>query len=385
MERNDLNLYVGAMTGTSLDGIEVALIGFERDAQGLEQGLPRLLSHHHEAYPARLREEVLSISQGQRFTMQQWGSVQIQVARFYVQAVQALLRQAQVSADQIIAVGAHGQTVHHQPIDPLGRSGAAAVRFTLQLGEPNTMAVALGIPVVTDFRNRDMALGGQGAPLACSFHDIVFRSPDRTRVVLNLGGIANVTVLQPGRDAVGYDTGPANILLDHWSMQCRGLAYDANGDWAATGAVINDLLRAMLAEPYFKQRLPKSTGRELFNADWLRRHLQRHATAKAQDVQRTLLELTAQTVADQVLAQGPVGEVLVCGGGSRNSLLLERLAALCPGWRVSSTDSVGIAAEAVEAAAFAVFAQRTFRGQAVSVPSVTGASRSCILGNVFPP
>ncbi len=380
-----MNLFVGAMTGTSLDGIEAALIGFERDAQGLERGLPRVLAHQHDAYPAQLRDEVLSISQGQLFTMQQLGSVHIQVARCYVQAVQALLRQAQVSTEQIIAVGAHGQTVHHQPIDPLGRSGAAAVRFTLQLGEPHTMAVALGVPVVADFRNRDMALGGQGAPLACSFHDIVFRSADTTRVVLNLGGIANVTVLHPGQDAIGYDTGPANILLDQWIMQCQGLAYDANGDWAARGAVINALLRTMLDEPYFRQGLPKSTGRELFNAAWLRRHLQAYAAAKAQDVQRTLLELTAQTVANQVLAQGPAGEVLVCGGGSRNSLLLDRLASLCKNWRVRSTDSVGIAADAVEAAAFAVFAQRTFRGQAVSVPSVTGASRSCILGNVFPP
>lgn len=387
------NLYIGVMTGTSLDAVEVALLAFETDDAGLERGLPVVMQHYQAPYPEALRQAVLAINQGQRFTMQQYGYVDTELAKICAAAIESLLQKADIEAAQVMAVGLHGQTVHHQP------NGAEheGVRFTLQLGDPHIVATQLAIPVVADFRRRDMALGGQGAPLACGFHDKVWRSSERIRVVLNLGGIANITVLEPGKEAYGFDTGPANILLDAWVQQHQGQAYDADGKWARGGAVIPSLLKTMLADPYFAQAWPKSTGREHFNEAWLERHLAHHrqANSEAQDaddaqaVQATLLELSAQSIAQQIQlctqASGLAMEVIVCGGGAYNLFLCERLQALCAPAEVRSSADFGFAPEAIEAAAFAFFAQQTWRGLAANIPSVTGASRPCLLGNIVLP
>jgi anhydro-N-acetylmuramic acid kinase len=361
---------VGVMSGTSLDGVDAALVQFAPAAP------PRLVHAVHQPYDEQLRQAVLAVCQGQAVTLAAVGALDVQLARAYAGAVQALLQQAGVAAGQVQVLGAHGQTVHHQP--------AGAERFSMQLGDPNTLAVATGITVVADFRRRDMALGGQGAPLAPGFHDQVLRHPQRTRVVLNCGGIANISVLVPGLPCLGYDTGPANMLLDAWVQLHRGAAFDADGAWAAQGRVDEPLLQALLAEPYFAAPPPKSTGREHFGLAWLQQALA--ATERpvaAVDVQRTLLELTARTVAQAIDRHAAGGELLVCGGGARNGGLMQRLAALLPGWRVGPTDEHGVPAQWLEAMAFAWFAQRTLAGLPGSLPSVTGASRPCVLGGVY--
>ncbi len=360
------------MSGTSLDGVDVALVQFPPGAA------PVLVHAHHLPYPDSLRQAVLAVCQGQAVPLAAVGALDVQVARAYASAVLALLQQAGVMASQVQVLGAHGQTVHHQPVGD--------ERFSMQLGDPNTLAVATGITVVADFRRRDMALGGQGAPLAPGFHDQVLRHPERTRVVLNSGGIANISVLVPGQPCLGYDTGPANMLMDAWVQRQRGQAFDADGAWAAQGQLDEPLLQDLLADPYFALPPPKSTGREHFGLAWLQRALAARAQPPASvDVQRTLLELSARTVAQAVKRHASAGELLVCGGGARNALFMQRLAALLPGWQVGTTDEHGVPGQWMEAMAFAWFAQRTLAGLPASMPSVTGALRPCVLGGVYAP
>ncbi len=366
---------IGAMSGTSLDGVDVALVQFPSAAA------PLLVQAHHQPYPATLRQALLAVCQGQAVTLAAAGALDIQVARAYAQAVHTLLQQAGVAASQVQVLGAHGQTVHHQPT-----AMAGGERFSTQLGDPNTLAVATGITVVADFRRRDMALGGQGAPLAPGFHDQVLRHPERARVVLNGGGIANISLLLPGQPCCGWDTGPANLLLDAWAQQHLGQPFDADGAWSASGRVQPALLQALLADPYFALLPPKSTGRERFGAAWLQQHLAGlPQPLPAADVQRTLLELSVQTIAQPVAAAATGGDLLVCGGAARNGFLLQRLTQRLPGWRVAPTDAFGVPAQWMEAIAFAWFAHCTLAGVAASVPTVTGASRPCVLGGVYVP
>jgi len=381
------HLYIGAMSGTSLDGVDAVLTDL-----AVPQA-PRLLGSVHLDFDSTLRQRILDLCQGQRVTLSEVGVVDIGVAFAYVEAVHRLLQVSGVEASAVKAIGAHGQTVHHEP--------QGAVRFTWQLGDPNTLAVQTGIAVVSDFRRRDMALGGQGAPLAPGFHELVLRHPDRIRVVLNCGGIANISVLVPGQPCAGYDTGPANMLVDAWIQTCRALPFDADGAWAAQGQVDAPLLAAFLADPYFALSAPKSTGREHFNMAWLENHLAARQAVSASmqppsdvDVQATLLELTARSITDevhkvmdaqQVRPQAVGCDLLVCGGGAFNTTLMRRLTALLPRWQVASTASQGIPPESMEALAFAVFAQRTVAGLPANLPSVTGASRPCVLGAVYLP
>jgi anhydro-N-acetylmuramic acid kinase len=365
-------LYVGLMSGTSLDGVDAALV------RCASSGMPQTLAAVHLDYPPALREQVLQVcaDQGGRFTT--LGAIDIGVARLYARAVQQLLQEAGMAAAAVRAIGAHGQTVHHQP--------QGEVHFTVQLGDPNTLAVLTGITVVADFRRRDMALGGQGAPLAPAFHDAVLRHPTLPRVVLNCGGIANVSLLLPGQPCIGYDTGPANILMDAWAAKHLGQAYDRDGAWALRGQLHAGLLQALRADPYFALPPPKSTGREHFNGGWLEANLARHAPAALPaDVQRTLLELTASTIADAIAQHADAGELLVAGGGAFNPALLQRLRALNPRWQVASTAQHGILPDQMEAVAFAVFAQRSMDGQTGNLPAVTGASRPCVLGGIYAP
>lgn len=363
-------LYVGVMSGTSLDGIDAALV------QIVPGAAPRLLSKHSAGFEPQLRSQLLHLASGGATSLRELGQADIGVARAYAAVITALLQNAGVAPSQVRAAGCHGQTVHHEPVGD--------ARFTLQLGDPNTMAVLTGVAVVADFRRRDMALGGQGAPLAPGFHDRVFRHPERTRVVLNLGGIANISVLVPGQPCWGADTGPANILMDAWIHQHLGLSFDADGGWAASGSVQPALLEVLLDDTYFAAPAPKSTGREHFNLSWLQSRLQRLGTAFApQDVQATLLELTARTVAQALPGGG--GDLIVCGGGALNGRLLARLSALAAGWKVDTTASLGIDPQLVEAVAFAYFASRTCSGLPANLPIVTGASRECLLGAVYQP
>ncbi len=392
------DLYVGLMSGTSLDGVDAVLIESQSSEIGDGSAPPRILQALALPYPPALKAAVLEVCREQAARLVTLGRIDVQLARWYSQAVMQLLRLAGVAPSAVRAIGSHGQTVHHEP------GGDAP--FTMQLGDPNLLAVQTGITVVADFRRRDMALGGQGAPLAPGFHDAVFRHPSRCRVVLNCGGIANISVLAPGQDCLGYDTGPANILMDAWVQARRGQAFDQDGQWALQGRVDPALLASMRADPYFALPPPKSTGREYFNLAWVEGQLPQQAAPTGPsapshlsdlpdlssplhradaDVQRTLLELSASTVADAIAHHAPGGDLLVAGGGAYNAALLGRLRALCPAWSVDTTASLGIPPEHVEATAFAVFAQRTMNGLTGNLPSVTGASRRCVLGGIYPP
>lgn len=369
-------LCIGLMSGTSLDGVDAVLARCE------EGSAPQTLAGLHRPFEPALRERLLALCQGQPVTLQALGTADQALAQVYAEAVHALLRHSGTAVAEVAVIGCHGQTVHHQP--------AGEHRFSLQLGDPNRLAVATGITVVADFRRRDMALGGQGAPLVPAFHERVFRAATTTRVVLNLGGIANISLLLPGQPCRGWDTGPANVLMDAWAAQHLGRPYDEDGAFARSGCVDTLLLRRLRADAYFALPPPKSTGREHFHLEGLQQHLQAHAAthgreATPADVQRTLLELTATTVADAVGSAAAAGELLVCGGGAANTALMQRLAEVLPGWTVHSTAALGLAPQWVEATAFAWFAWRTLHGVPAGLPAVTGATRPALLGGIYPP
>jgi anhydro-N-acetylmuramic acid kinase len=303
------------------------------------------------------------------------------LVRVYAEVVESLIDQSGIPREQVRAIGAHGQTVRHRPGEFDG------VGYTIQLNAPALLAERIAIDVVADFRSRDVAAGGTGAPLVPAFHRAVFGRPDATVAVLNLGGIANLTVLHRSGRTIGFDCGPANVLMDLWIHRQTGAPFDANGAWAATGAVIPALLASMQAEPYFMRQPPKSTGRDLFDAAWLERHLRTVALAKPhpQDVQATLAELTAQACAqDMALHAADTLDLLVCGGGALNGDLLGRLARRLPHVSVRSTDSLGLLANQVEACAFAWLARAFVDRKAGNLPDVTGARAPRILGALYP-
>jgi anhydro-N-acetylmuramic acid kinase len=373
-----VEVFGGAMSGTSLDGVDVVLAAFDGADGSLSDANVRVLAHVYTPYPVALREQVMAICHGQPLTLPQLGLIDLAIARKYVEAIRAGLQAAGLAPSQVAAVGVHGQTVYHQPL--------GADRFTMQIGDPNTIAVGTGVPVVADFRRRDMALGGQGAPLAPAFHDHWFRHATRTRVVLNGGGIANITAMVPGHATYGFDTGPANVLMDGWCTEKTGRPYDDQGRWAASGQVLEALLAVMLQEPYLQLPHPKSTGRELFHREWLQGCLARSGQQQPADadVMRTLLQFTVRTVADAVGRVGVAGgELFVCGGAAMNDFFMQCLADALPAWAVQSTAARGIAPDQVEAIAFASFARRTVLGLPGNLPSVTGASRPCVLGAVY--
>lgn len=359
-------LYIGLMSGTSLDGIDAVLATSRGRRLRLRGALHRPIS-------LQLRKQLLALQAPGPDELRRAALAANQLTRTYAAAVRTLLSREQVAARTVIAIGCHGQTVRHQP-------GAG---YTIQLVNGALLAELTGIDVVCDFRSRDIGAGGEGAPLAPAFHCTMFRAPARDRAVVNIGGIANVTCLPARGRVTGFDSGPGNCLLDAWISARRKRRFDRGGAWAARGHVVPELLDRFLADPYFRRRPPKSTGRETFNLDWLRRRLK--AGERAIDVQATLLELTARTVSQALQARcRGAREVLVCGGGARNSALLARLAALLPHRRVLTTDALGIAAEHVEALAFAWLAQQTLRGKPGNLPTVTGARGPRVLGAIYP-
>ncbi|NIY46654.1 anhydro-N-acetylmuramic acid kinase [Cedecea colo] len=361
--------YIGVMSGTSLDGIDVVLAAID------EHLVVQLASYSH-PIPLDIKNAVLAICQGQQLTLSQLGQLDNRLGKLFAQAVQILMDRQSLTREDVTAIGCHGQTVWHEP------HGEAA--HTLQIGDNNQIVALTGVTVVGDFRRRDMALGGQGAPLVPAFHHALLAHPTERRMVLNIGGIANLSLLIPGHAVKGYDTGPGNMLMDAWIWRQKGKPYDKDARWAASGKIILPLLQQMLSDPYFAAPAPKSTGREYFNFGWLERQLTAFPGLAGEDVQATLAELTAVTISEQVLLSGGCERLMVCGGGSRNPLLMARLAALLPGTEVGTTDDAGISGDDMEALAFAWLACRTMSGLPGNLPSVTGASEASVLGAIFP-
>ncbi|POT57482.1 anhydro-N-acetylmuramic acid kinase [Citrobacter amalonaticus] len=361
--------FIGVMSGTSLDGVDVVLATIDESMVAQQASLSWPI-------PLSLRQAVLDICQGQQLTLSQFGQLDTRLGRLFADAVNALLAEQKLRPQDIVAIGCHGQTVWHEP------TGDAP--HTLQIGDNNQIAAHTGITVVGDFRRRDIALGGQGAPLVPAFHQALLAHPGERRMVLNIGGIANLSLLIPGLPVRGYDTGPGNMLMDAWIWRQCGKPYDKDALWASEGTVIVPLLQNMLSDPYFSAPAPKSTGREYFNYGWVERHLAAFPGISARDVQRTLAELTAVAIAEQVLLSGGCDRLMVCGGGSRNPLLMTRLAGLLPGTEVTTTDEAGISGDDMEALAFAWLAWRTLAGLPGNLPSVTGASELSVLGAIFP-
>lgn len=361
--------YIGVMSGTSLDGIDVVLAAIS-DKFVAEQ------SSLSVAFPIELKKRILNICQGQATTLSEVGKIDRELGSLYADAINQLLMQTSLTAEDIIAVGCHGQTVWHEP--------EGEQPFTMQLGDNNRIATLTGITTVGDFRRRDMAYGGQGAPLVPAFHLAVLGLSTEKRIVLNIGGIANITALLPGAYVKGYDTGPGNMLMDTWTWRNKQQAFDEEGEWASRGQVDHVLLKAMLNDPYFRRSPPKSTGREYFNIQWLEQHLAHFPSISAENVQATLCELTAASIAEQVLLCGGCERLIVCGGGAKNSFLMQRLAALLPGIEVAPSDKFGLSGDDMEALAFAWLAARTVAGLSGNLSSVTGASQETVLGAIYP-
>lgn len=358
-------LYVGLMSGTSLDGIDAVLADFS-------QAPGRRVASHFVPYPDAVRCEALALNAAGPDELERAAELGNRLADLYAAAVQALLAGARIDKDRIAAIGCHGQTVRHRP----DRG------YTVQLGNGALLAERSGIRVVCDFRSRDVAAGGHGAPLVPAYHAACFASPTIHRVIVNVGGIANVTDLRPGAPVHGFDTGPGNVLLDLWAQKHLGQPLDRDGAWAASGTAVDELLRAMLAEPFFAGPPPKSTGRDQFNAAWLAPH--RPDRFAPRDVQATFAALTTQSIADAVtrFCRG-AQEVFVSGGGASNAQLMGELARRLPGVRVATTAAAGVDPDWVEAMAFAWLARETLAGRTSSLPEVTGAAGPRVLGAIY--
>ncbi|MDD4914618.1 MAG: anhydro-N-acetylmuramic acid kinase [Methylococcales bacterium] len=360
--------YIGLISGTSMDGIDAALLDFSHDKATLQ-------AFFYQPFPAELREKIHAISQaGQKILLTDYGALDTLLGHLFAEAALSLLAAAQIPAERILAIGSHGQTVYHAPEPP--------TPFTLQIGDPNIIAQRTGITTVADFRRRDIAAGGQGAPMVPAFHQAVFATDRQLRTIVNIGGIANITVLDD--KVAGFDTGPGNALLDIWHQQHRQQAYDDNGDWAGSGQVQAALLAALKDDPYFDLPAPKSTGREYFSAPWLLQKLNPFPAIKAEDVQATLCQLTADSIAEAIHRYAPRSEqILVCGGGAHNGQLMRLLAKnmRCP---VLSTAELGMDPDHVEACAFAWLARQTLNNLPGNLCSVTGAAAPVTLGGIYP-
>ncbi|MDB5803668.1 MAG: hypothetical protein JWN73_990 [Betaproteobacteria bacterium] len=364
--------FIGLMSGTSLDGVDGVLADFSSAS-------PRVLAHASRPFPPALRAELLALNSTGADELQRAALAGNALVRTYSLVVSELLVNTRIPASAIAAIGAHGQTVRHRPQEFDGTG------YTLQLNQPALLAELTGIDVVADFRSRDVAAGGQGAPLAPFFHQALFGQPGKSVGVLNIGGISNITLLRADGSMLGFDCGPGNALIDGWIQQHQGKDYDSEGRWAAGGTVLPALLQRMRAEPYFGRMPPKSTGRDLFNRPWLDRQLQSFESAAPQDVQATLTELTAAACAGEVLRHEPkLARLIVCGGGALNTHLMQRLQALLPGAAVVSSAEAGLPPLQVEATAFAWLARKTVRREKLELQSTTGARGARVLGCVYP-
>ena len=354
------------MSGTSLDGADAALVDFS-------DGFPRTLAFATVPFPAELRERILALCEPGRDPLELSGTVSIELADLYARAVEGVIAGGGVERRNIVAIGCHGQTVRHRP--DLG--------FTIQLNDPARLAELTGVDVVADFRRRDMAAGGQGAPLVPAFHEAVFRDGRKSRAVVNIGGISNVTWLPAARATVGFDCGPGNVLLDGWARRHIGTHFDENGAWASRGRTDTALLERLLDEPFLKSPPPKSTGRELFRLDWLDDRLSPGITPA--DVQSTLTDFTAHAIVGAIdRFCGDTEEIYLAGGGARNGALVSRITALAQGRPVAPTDVLGVPTQHVESMAFAWLAMKCVRREPVDLTAATGARAPRVLGAIYP-
>ena len=369
-------LYVGLMSGTSIDAIDAALVDFS-PAQ------PSLVTSHSHTIPDDIKNRIAELCSPQTLSSQQseidcYGELHIQLGQLFSEACLALIDKANTQPADVIAIGNHGQTIRHRP--------NGSFPFSLQIADPSTIAQRTGITTVADFRLRDMAAGGQGAPLVPAFHQAVFHSDKINRIILNIGGIANITVLEKNKSekVLGFDTGPGNTLMDQWIKKIKGEAYDKEGAWAKSGTTNTELLKKLLAHPYLSAPAPKSTGREIFNLNWLNPILSKSNELKPEDIQRTLLEFTSNSIAQSIKKLSiKSGEVLVCGGGSHNCLLMASLAKHLPEFSISTTASAGYPPDWIEAMAFAWLAKQTLNHLPGNLPNVTGAKSQVVLGGIY--
>ena len=363
-----MGLYLGLISGTSLDAIDAALVDFDADPL-------QVVAATAAAYEPSLKRRLAALIDAPDLAaLDDIGQMDVELGRAFARTANGLLQSAGVAAAEVTAIGSHGQTLRHRT--------DVEVPFTWQVGDPNTLAELTGITVIADFRRRDVAAGGQGAPLVPAFHDQVFRSAAEDRVIANVGGIANITVLVRDAPVIGFDTGPGNRLLDAWVSRHRGLDFDRGGAWAAGGHIDGPLLAHLLEEPFLSLPAPKSTGRELFNSAWLDRRLAGRTLSPA-DVQATLQEYTARTLSAAVRVHAPGAALYVCGGGAHNAGLLAALSKLLAPRPVTTTAALGLNPDYVEAVAFAWFAKRTLAGGSSSLASVTGARGARVLGGIY--
>ena len=358
------DIFIGLMSGTSLDGADAVACRFAADKV-------EFLGHAYLPYPAALRKYLLDLLTAGDNELVRCGQAGIHLAHFYARVIDKLLKEQALNRSDICAIGVHGQTIRHCP--ELG--------FTVQLNNPALIAELTGIDIIADFRSRDMAAGGEGAPLVPAFHASIFSSPD-PRAIVNIGGIANTTLLKDGQ-ILGFDCGPGNTLMDCWVQKHCGLLFDEDGRWAMKGKIVPELLQALLTDPYFSRKPPKSTGREYFNEDWMRARFPRLAELPPQDVQRTLVKLTAETILEAISQNQPqTKEIFICGGGALNPLLMEELQA--GPYKVQSTAALGVDPMYVESMAFAWLAYRFVNKKAGNLPAVTRARGERILGALYP-
>ncbi|QPG06217.1 anhydro-N-acetylmuramic acid kinase [Salinimonas marina] len=406
-----MRYFIGLMSGTSMDGVDAVLCAIDTH-KPMDTHWFQTLKRVSLPFPDSLLNTLNTLCQPSVNEINKMGAADIGVARLFAQAVGVLIEEAGLTPNDITALGSHGQTIRHHPAGYCAET--ANVGFTLQIGDPNTLAVLTGIPVVADFRRKDVALGGQGAPLVPAFHQAIFGCHDSyrnpavpaskkdfsldthqsqtkaigafARAIVNIGGIANISFIDDSPSSIsGFDSGPGNILMDGWVSEHLQLPFDKSGKWAASGTVHQTLLDACLNDPYFKQAAPKSTGREYFNTLWVSRVLQTFTDITPADVQATLCELTAAHIADAVKMQPRVEQVYICGGGAYNTHLLSRIQALLPAQKVMTTQTLGICPQDVEGAAFAWLAYAYLERITANVPAVTGACRNAVLGGLYLP
>ena len=367
-------LYIGLMSGTSLDGIDAALVRFKN-------GHAEVLETTCAALSSNLKNKIKSLIPPGENEISRLMELDIELAHAFSHTAQKLLDKTKIKKENITAIGSHGQTIRHFP--------TAKHPATLQIADPNTIAELTGITTVADFRRRDMAAGGQGAPLVPAFHQEIFHNPKVNRVILNLGGIANITLLPADKKmaVTGFDTGPANTLINYWALQQLNKPFDDAGNWASSGQVHGDLLKEFLSDDYFKLEPPKSTGTEYFNETWLKNKLVNFPDISTKDVQASLTTLTAKTISDAINQYTnkvvSVDEVIICGGGVHNDFLLQQLQHALPGIEINSSAKYGLDPDYIEATAFAWLAKQTMEHKAGNLTEVTGARHAAILGGVY--
>jgi len=370
-ETSGMHHYIGLMSGTSVDGIDAVLVAIDNS------NIPKIISTHRHPVTDLLRDDIQALMRLGENEIDREGALDMQLGAEFADAALSVLEMAKLKPPEVRAIGCHGQTIRHRPHWKLP--------YTRQIGNPSVIAERTGITTVADFRARDMAAGGEGAPLVPAFHNAVFRAPGTNRTIVNIGGIANISYLPGDTSApvVGFDTGPGNTLLDQWVIRHEGQHYDQDGKWAANGQILHDLLQRLLDDEYFTRQPPKSTGREHFHADWLKHHLTDNE--RPVDVQATLSELTARSIAESIhnLLPGPTDEVYVCGGGAHNVDLIRRLQARLGDTPVATTNALGVDPDWIEATAFAWLAHQTLSGHPGNLPSVTGATRPVVLGGIY--